>query len=58
MARFKGRVDVAGAGGRNPVLAVILGALLIILLVFVLWYVIDKAAFMAYWDSLGAAFRR
>jgi len=54
MARFKGSVEA----GRNLVVPVILGALLIILLVFVLWYVIDRAAFMVYWDSLGAAFRR
>ena len=54
MARFKGGIEAE----RDMFVPVAVVAVLIVLLILLVWYLVDRTAFMVYWDSLGAAIRR
>jgi hypothetical protein len=54
MARFKGGTEEA----RDVFVPVAVVAVLIVLLILLVWYLVDRTAFMVYWNSLGAAIRR
>ncbi len=54
MAKFKGKA----ASRPDLVVPVLAAALLIVVLVFLIWFFVDRTGFTIYWNSLGAAVHR
>jgi hypothetical protein len=54
MARFKGKA----ASRPDLVVPVALAAVLLVALVFLIWFFVDRTGFTIYWNSLGAAVHR
>ena len=54
MARFRGRA----ASRPDLFVPVAVGAVLIVAVVLLIWFLVDRAGFMIYWDTLAASVRR
>jgi hypothetical protein len=54
MARFKGKA----ASRPDLVVPVVVAALLIVVLVFLIWFFVDRTGFTIYWNNLGSGFHR
>jgi hypothetical protein len=52
MARFKGK----SAARPDPIVPVIVAAILLIALVFLIWFLVDQHGFSAYWNTVTASF--
>ena len=54
MARYKGKT----ATRSDPFVPVAVAAVLIVAVVLLIWFLVDRNGFTIYWNSLGASFHR